>query len=149
MSQSLSLRRQVLIKALVTEQFKQAAAAELQTALQQIDEQFQQLEFQARRAVAEIEKKGTPEQQTQLKAQIDSDRQRLLATKNDMMQKLHIIGQLQPGQEFVQGNVENFVEVKVGDNLYAKLAAPEIIVKDGVVVEIRTADESQNPILRA
>lgn len=146
---SLSLRRQVLIKAIVTDQFKQAAVAELQTALQQIDEQFQQLEFQARRAVAELEKKGTPEQQAQLKAQIDGDRQRLLATKNEVMQKLHIIGQLQSGQEFVQGNVENFVDVKVGDNLYAKLAAPEVIVKDGVVVEIRTADERQNPVLKA
>ena len=149
MSQVLSLRRQVLIKAIVTEQFKQAAGSELQAALHQIDEQFQQLEFQARRAVTELEKKGTPEQVNQLKAQIDSDRQRLGATKNEIMQKLNIIGQLQQGQEFVQGNVDNYVEVAVGDNLYAKLASPEVIVKDGVVVEIRTADESQNPIVRA
>ncbi|MBU6429041.1 MAG: hypothetical protein KGR26_08530, partial [Cyanobacteria bacterium REEB65] len=137
------------IKAIVTDQFKHAAGAELQAALQQVDEQIQQMEFQARRAQSELEKKGTPDQINQLKAQIDADRQRLNATKNEIMQKLHIIGQLQQGQEFIQGNVDNFVDVKVGDNLYAKLAAPEIIVKDGVVVEIRTADESQNPIVRA
>lgn len=145
MAQSISLRRQVLIKAIVTDQFKQQATAELQVALSQVDEQFQQLEFQAKRAIAEIEKKQ-PDAVPQLKAQIDEDRQRLLAAKNDLLQKLNVIGQLELNQEFVQGNVDNFVDVSVGDNLYAKLAAPEVIVKDGVVVEIRTHDVS--PIAR-
>jgi len=139
------LRRQVIIKAIVTDQFKQQATAELQAALSQVDEQFQQLEFQAKRAMAELEKKA-PDQLPQLKAQIDEDRGRLGAAKNDLLQKLNIIGQLDINQEFVQGNVDNFVDVSVGDNLYAKLAAPEIIVKDGVVVEIRTHDVS--PIAR-
>jgi hypothetical protein len=142
---SLSLRRQVLIKAIVTDQFKAQATAELQAALAQVDEQFQQLEFQAKRAVADLEKKA-PDQVPMLKAQIDQDRGRLLEAKNDLMQKLTIIGQLELNQEFVQGNVDNFVDVSIGDNLYAKLAAPEIIVKDGVVVEIRTHDVS--PIAR-
>ncbi len=145
MAQSISLRRQVVIKAIVTDQFKQQASAELQVALSQIDEQFQQLEFQAKRALAEIEKKA-PDQLPQLKAQIDEDRGRLLGAKNEMLQKLNIIGQLELNQEFVQGNVDNFVDVSVGDNLYAKLAAPEVVVKDGVVVEIRTHDVS--PIAR-
>lgn len=147
MPQSLSLRRQAIIKAIVTENFKQQAAAELQGALQQIDMQMQQLEFQGKRAIADLEKKGIspagPEltaQLNQLKAQIEQERQNLFAAKNDMMQKLNMIGQLEVGSEFVQGNVDNFVDVAVGDNLYAKLSAPEIIVKDGIVVEIRTPE---------
>ncbi|MBM3268141.1 MAG: YlqD family protein [Candidatus Sericytochromatia bacterium] len=146
MAQVLSLRRQVLIKAIVTDQFKQQATAELQTALSQVDEQFQQLEFQAKRALQDLEKKN-PEQLPMLRSQIEEDRGRLLAAKNDLLQKLNVIGQLEINQEFVQGNVDNFVDVGVGDNLYAKLAAPEIVVKDGVVVEIRTHDVS--PIVRA
>lgn len=147
MAQTLSLRRQVIIKAIVTDQFKGAATSELQQALAQVDEQFQQLEFQAKRAISENEKKGaTPDQIGGLRAQIEEDRQRLLAAKNDLVQKLQIIGQLEIDQEFPQGNVENFVEVGVGDNLYAKLSPPEVVVKDGVVVEIRSHDES--PIAR-
>lgn len=144
MTQSLNLRRQAVIKAIVTETFKQQASAELQGALQQIDMQMQQLEFQGKRAIADLEKKGIspagPEltaQLNQLKAQIEQERQNLFAAKNDMMQKLNMIGQLEPGSEFVQGNVDNFVDVQMGDNLYAKLSSPEIIVKDGIVVEIR------------
>lgn len=144
MSDSLNLRRQAIIKALVTDTFKQQASAELQAALQQIDMQMQQLEFQGKRAISDLEKKGIspagPEltaQLNQLRAQIEEERQRLFAAKNDMMQKLTMIGQLEPGSEFVQGNVDNFVDVKLGDNLYAKLSSPEIIVKDGIVVEFR------------
>lgn len=147
MTDSLNLRRQAIIKAIVTDTFKQQASAELQGALQQIDMQMQQLEFQGKRAIADLEKKGIspagPEltaQLNQLKAQIEQERQNLFSAKNDMMQKLNMIGQLEPGSEFVQGNVDNFVDVKVGDNLYAKLSAPEIIVKDGVVIEIRQAE---------
>jgi hypothetical protein len=147
MTDTLNLRRQAIIKAIVTDTFKQQASAELQGALQQIDMQMQQLEFQGKRAISDLEKKGIspagPEltaQLNQLKAQIEQERQNLFTAKNDMMQKLNMIGQLEPGSEFVQGNVDNFVDVKLGDNLYAKLSAPEIIVKDGVVVEIRTPE---------
>ncbi len=145
MAQSLNLRRQVLIKAIVTDQFKAQATAELQSALSQVDEQFQQLEFQAKRALQDLEKKA-PDQVPMLRGQIEEDRGRLLSAKNDLLGKLNVIGQLELNQEFVQGNVDNFVDVAVGDNLYAKLAAPEIVVKDGVVVEIRTHDVS--PIAR-
>ncbi len=144
MTETLNLRRQAIIKALVTDTFKQQASAELQGALQQIDMQMQQLEFQGKRAISDLEKKGIspagPEltaQLNQLKAQIEQERQNLFSAKNDMMQKLNMIGQLEAGSEFVQGNVDNFVDVKLGDNLYAKLSSPEIIVKDGIVIEIR------------
>ncbi|MNK49911.1 hypothetical protein D3C87_687780 [compost metagenome] len=147
MTDTLNLRRQAIIKAIVTDTFKQQASAELQQALQQIDMQMQQLEFQGKRAIADLEKKGIspagPEltaQLNQLKSQIEQERQNLFSAKNDMMQKLNMIGQLESGSEFVQGNVDNFVDVQIGDNLYAKLSAPEIIVKDGVVVEIRTPE---------
>jgi len=33
--------------------------------------------------------------------------------------------------------VESLVEVKVGDNLFTKLSRAEIIVKDGIIMEIR------------
>lgn len=143
----LNLRRQVTIKAIVTDNFKQQASAELQTALQQIDLQMEQLEFQGKRALQDLEKKGiTPagpqltQQMEELKAQINEERNRIMAAKNDMLQRLNLINTLEINSEFVQGQVDNFVDVHVGDNLYAKMAAPEIILKDGIVTEIRTAE---------
>ncbi|MNY22258.1 hypothetical protein D3C86_1558580 [compost metagenome] len=144
MAESLNLRRQVIIKAIVTDTFKQQASAELQAALQNVDMNLQQLEFQGKRAIADLEKKNiTPagpmvQQQIEgIKQQIESERGQLMAAKNDMLQKLNMIGQLDIGSEFVQAQVDNFVDVAIGDNLYLKLSSPEVIVKDGVVVEIR------------
>lgn len=145
MADSLSLRRQVIIKAIVTDNFKQQASAELQAALQNLDMNLQQLEFQGKRAVADLEKKSispagpmVQQQIDQLKGQIDAERNQLLAAKNDMLQKLNMIGQLEINSEFVQAQVDNYVDVAIGDNLYLKLSSPEVIVKDGIVVEIRT-----------
>lgn len=145
MAESLSLRRQVVIKAIVTDNFKQQASAELQGALQNLDMNLQQLEFQGKRAIADLEKKSispagpmVAAQIEQLKAQIDGERNQLMAAKNDMLQKLNMIGQLEINSEFVQAQVDNFVDVAIGDNLYLKLSSPEVIVKDGLVVEIRT-----------
>lgn len=145
MAESLSLRRQVVIKAIVTDNFKQQASAELQGALQNLDMNLQQLEFQGKRAIADLEKKSispagpmVAAQIEQLKGQIDAERNQLMAAKNDMLQKLNMIGQLEINSEFVQAQVDNFVDVAIGDNLYLKLSSPEVIVKDGLVVEIRT-----------
>ena len=53
------------------------------------------------------------------------------------MQRLNVISQLEMDSEFLQATVDNYVSVNVGDNLYNKLSNTEVIVKDGVVVEIR------------
>lgn len=142
--ESISLKRQVAIKAIVTDNFRTQAMAELQSALQQLDLAVQQLEFQAKRAIADLEKKSTtppgPQAQAEmegLKAQIDQERARLHMQKNEFLQRLNMINQLELGAEFVQGVVDNYVEVKIGDNLYEKLSNTEIVVKDGIVTEIR------------
>ena len=136
--QSISLRRQVTIVAIVTDQFRQQASAELQGALQQMDLEAQQLEFQAKRAVGDLEKRGASAAELEnVHMQVEEQRQRIRAQKADLMSKLEMVGQLEVGSEFIQGNVDNFVDVAVGDHLYAKLANPQIIVKDGIVQEIR------------
>ena len=136
--QSISLRRQVTIVAIVTEQFRQQASAELQAGLQQMDMEMQQLEFQGKRAITDFEKRGASSAEIEnVKEQIEEQRQRIRAQKADMLGKLDMVSKMEVGSEFHQGNVDNFVDVKVGDHLYAKLANPQIIVKDGIVQEIR------------
>lgn len=137
--QSISLRRQVTIVAIVTDQFRQQASAELQGALQQTDMEAQQLEFQGKRALTDFEKRGAAADEIQgLQAQIEEQRQRLRAQKADLLGKLDMVGKLDLGSEFVQGTVDNFVDVAVGDPFYAKMSNPVVIIKDGIVQEIRT-----------
>ncbi len=136
--QSISIKRQVTVKAIVTEVFKNNANIEIQQQLQQLDMNMQQLEFQAKRAVSDLEKQN-PEagQLDNLKFQIDEERQRLLVAKNELLQRMNAISQLEINSEFAQGMLDNYVTVNVGDNLYEKLSNTEVVLKDGVVVEIR------------
>lgn len=136
--QSISIKRQVTVKAIVTEVFKNNASQEIQQQLQQLDMNMQQLEFQAKRAISDLEKQNpAPGQMDNLKMQIDEERQRLLVGKNELLQRMNMISQLELNTEFPQGMLDNYVTVNVGDNLYEKLSNTEVILKDGVVVEIR------------
>ncbi|MFN8671150.1 MAG: YlqD family protein [Candidatus Sericytochromatia bacterium] len=135
---SISVKRQVLVQAIVTEVFKTNAANEIQQNLQQMDSNLQQLEFQGKRALADLEKqKASPAELENVKGQIEAERQRLNAGKQELLQKLNMIGQLELGTLFPQGTIDNYVELKVGDNLYEKMSNAIIVVKDGVVTEIR------------
>lgn len=139
--ESIRLKRPVAIKAIVTEKFKEEATKEIQAALQNFDLGLQQLEFQGKKAISEMEKDPQVQDKAaarqNLEAQIAQQHQQINAQKAELLQRLNVISQLEMSSEFLQATVDNYVEVKVGDNLYDKLSNTEVIVKDGVVVEIR------------
>lgn len=139
--EAIKLKRPVAIKAIVTEKFKSEASKEIQQALQNFDLALQQLEFQGKRALTDLDKNPdipNKEQARQnLQMQIEQQRTQINAQKAELLQRLNMIAQLEMNSEFLQATVDNYVEVKVGDNLYEKMSNTEVVVKDGVVVEIR------------
>ena len=131
---SITLQRPVVIKAIVTEAFKRLYIADLEEALKRIDAVLQQIEVQSRRI--ELERQVTP-QTRNLRAQLELERQRQEATRIEIQVRLREAQDLQLNTEFAQGTIEGTVEVSVGDNLFDKISQTEIIVKDGIVLEIR------------
>jgi hypothetical protein len=71
------------------------------------------------------------------KHQVDEEKSRQAAAKADLLMKIEEAKKLQIGSEFVQGPLEGPVVVSIGDNLYKKVGGAEIVVKDGVIQEIR------------
>jgi seryl-tRNA synthetase len=147
MVESLQLIRQIAVRAIVTENFKKQVGQEIQRNLQQIDAELQQLEFKAKRAISEIEKRATGSGSAtsgESKAQIDGIRQqvetekaRLSQMKEEMTGQLQALTELPIGSVITQFTVENPVEVRVGENIFQRLEGGEILVKDGVIQEIR------------
>jgi len=139
--ESISLKRPVAIKAIVTDKFKEEATKEIQAALQNFDLGLQQLEFQGKKALADMEKDPQVQDKAgarqNIEGQIAQQHQQINAQKAELLQRLNVIGQLEMDSEFLQATVDNYVDVNVGDNLYDKLSNTEVVVKDGVVVEIR------------
>ncbi len=132
---SITVQRPVLIKTIVTEAFKRLYIADLEDAIKRVDALVQQIDVQARRF--ELERQITPQQSRNLRAQLDIERQRQEAARMELQARLREAQDLQLNSEFTQGTIEGTVEVSVGDNLFDKISRTEIVVKDGIVLEIR------------
>ncbi|MGB9613583.1 MAG: YlqD family protein [Candidatus Margulisiibacteriota bacterium] len=136
---SIELKRVVMVKAVVTEAFKQNLVNELERAVKNLESQMTQMESQSKSYLEDLKKKGLMQKAAAFKHQLEEERARQVAAKSDLMMKIEEAKRLQLGTEFVQGPLEGPVIVSVGDNLYKKVGGAEIIVKDGIVQEIRSA----------
>jgi hypothetical protein len=134
---SVELKRVVMVKAIVTEPFKQNLVKELERAVSNLDMQLNQMESQSKTYLEDLKKKGLMQKAAAFKHQLDEERARQAASKSDLLMKIEEAKRLQINSEFVQGPLEGPVQVAIGDNLYKKVGGSEIIVKDGIIQEIR------------
>ena len=131
---ALTIARPVVIKAIVTESFKRLYTQELQTAIARVDELVTQIDTQIRRT--ELERQITP-QARGIRQQLELERARQEATRAELQARLREVEALELNSEFPQGTVESFTEVNIGDNLFQKLGRTELVVKDGIIIEVR------------
>jgi hypothetical protein len=137
---SIELKRVVMVKAIVTEAFKDNLVKELERAIKNLDTQAQQMDLQAKSYMEDLKKKGMVSQMTAFKHQLDEEKGRQAAARADLQAKVEEAKKLVLNTEFIQGPLEGPITVKAGDNLYKKIGAAEIVVKDGIVQDIRNAD---------
>lgn len=130
----ITVSRPVVIKAIVTESFKRLYIQDLEEAIKRVDTLEQQLASQIRRR--ELERTVTPQARA-VRQQLELEHARQEATRAELEMRLREAQQLELNTEFTQGSVESLVEVKVGDNLFTKVGRAEIVVKDGIIMEIR------------
>ncbi len=136
-SSSIELKRVVMVKAIVTESFKQNLVKELERAIANMEGQASQMELQSKTYLDDLKKKGLMQKAAAFKQQYEEERARQSAAKSDLLMKIEEAKRLQIGSEFVQGPLEGPVDVSVGDNLYKMVGGAEIIVKDGIIQELR------------
>lgn len=128
------ITRPIVIKAVVTESFKRLYMQDLEDAIKRVASLVEQLDTQVRRS--ELERQVTPQARA-IRQQLELERSRQDATRAELTMRLREAEQLELNAEFTQGTAEGTVEVRVGDNLFNKIGRTEIIVKDGIILEIR------------
>lgn len=139
----LTIKRPIVVKAIVTPRWKDDAQLELQTQMNRLDRQIQELEVQGQRALAEIERQSLqpmgPEAKAQvesIKAQVNDRKAQMLEQKNQLLQQLTQVQTLELDQEVNSGQLDSYVTIAKGDNLLEKMQV-EIVVRDGIIEEIR------------
>ena len=131
----ITLRIPVTVKSKVTQELKDKILNETAQILTDIDLEMQNLEFQAKRMMAE-QAKLDAQGLISLRAQVEEQKQRLANAKEKATSDHAQAEQLEIGSEISQGQLEQTVTVKVGDDLN-KLMGMEILLEDGKIITFR------------
>lgn len=132
----LTVRRSIAVHVIVTEQFKEELKAELKEAAETTQRRIDQMDFQGRRFLADLQRTDLT-QAMGARRQIEAEKRRHEALREDIQRQLEEAEKLEIGSEFPRGTVEGTVEIKEGDDLIQKVSGSQIVIKDGVVVEVR------------
>lgn len=133
--EEMTVRVPVTIKSKVTEGLKAKLVADLQQRLELVEQDLQQIEFQAKRLLSE-QAKLDAQGLIQLRQQIEEEKQKRLNFKAEVAAKLKEAEKLELGSEIAQGTMEQTITVKIGDDLDS-LMGSEILLEDGKIVAFR------------
>ena len=139
---SISIKRSIAIKAVVTPTWKEDAEKELSKAISNIDQQLSQLEQEGQQIVNNIRSQSVnpldprvQEQVSQVQQQVAAKRNEIEEQKRNLLQQQSQVRKLKMDEIVDQGQVDSFCDVTVGDNLIEKMQV-SITVKDGVIQSI-------------
>ncbi len=139
---SISIKRSIAIKAIVTPTWKEDAEKELSKAISSIDKQLSQLEQEGQQIVNNIRSQSVnpldprvQEQVSQVQQQVAAKRNEIEEQKRNLLQQQSQVRELKMDEIVDQGQVDSFCDVTVGDNLIEKMQV-SITVKDGVIQSI-------------
>ena len=139
---SISIKRSIAIKAIVTPTWKEDAEKELSNAISAVDQQLSQLEQEGQQIVSNIRSQSVnpldprvQEQVGQVQQQVGAKRNELEEQKRNLLQQQSQVRDLKMDEIVDQGQVDSFCDVSVGDNLIQKMQV-SITVKDGIIQSI-------------
>lgn len=117
----INIKRPIIVKVVVTEEFRKQLIEEAQSTAKRIEENIKQLEsipnYQPGPGHVKLED--------------------LKKMKNDLVLKIKEFEQVKEGEELPFRVFEGSTELKIGDNFLQKMTKAEVVVKDWKVVEVR------------
>ncbi len=128
------VRVPVAVKAKVTEDLKLKIIGDLQNTIKKLELDLEQFEFQAKKALSKAANDFSV--LPALREQIEIERNKRQAAKNEAEAKLKRAEALELGAEIGHGTLERTVEITVGTDLDALMGA-EILTEDGKVIAFR------------
>jgi len=139
---SITVKRPVKIKTIVTDSFKKQVQDELNKEIHLLDSQIMQLELQSKQVQDQATEftslyiDRSTEQIQQALEEIARKLQQMGELKLELVSQRENISHLALNNVIITGSLENYVELKTGENIYEKFKEAEILVKDGIIQEI-------------
>ncbi len=130
------IKRNVILRSIVTEQLKDQLRQELQRSIDEIDQRIRQIDFRTQPYITELQRSNI-QQAMAVRRQIEQEKERQRATREALLEQMAQVEKLELDDEVIRGTLESEVEINEGDNIGELLGGQEIVTKDDVVVEIR------------
>lgn len=130
------IKRNVILRAIVTDQLKEQVSTELQAAADEVEQRVQQLDFSTKAYITDLQRADL-QRAMAVRKQIEAEKQKQTELRDALLERKAQVAELENGQEVVRGTLESFVEIKEGDDLAVLLGGTEIVSKDDIVVEVR------------
>ena len=130
------IKRNVILRSIVTERLKEQLKEELQRSVDEIDQRVQQIDFRTQPYITELQRSNI-QQAMAVRQQVEQEKQRQRGLREALLENMNQVEKLEEGQEITRGVLESEVEISEGDSLAEALSGQEIVTKDDVVVEIR------------
>ena len=139
---SISIKRSITIRAVVTTSWKEEAEREISSAISASDQQLAELEKEGQQVIEGMRTQSSnpldprvQEQIGQVQQQVAAKRSELEEQKRNLLQQQAQVRELEMEQIVDQGQLDSFCELSVGDNLVKKMQV-SLLVRDGVVESI-------------
>lgn len=130
----MQVRRNVVVRAVVTPNLKERFLRELQASLDRIGAEQRELEARTRRYLLQS---PTAEMASAIRQQVEIESRRYEVAKREIQDRMQEVERWREGDRVYYETLEGVVELKVGDSLEEKLEGAEIVIRDGVIIEIK------------
>ncbi len=132
---SIKLNRKVLVKSIVTEDFKNNFIAQLQQIRKEIEANIEKVKAEESRLL--ISGNLGPNELNAFRARLSKERESQEIAKQEVDEKVKEIEKLETGSVYPYTSLDSMVEIKEGDNLFEKINQGEILLRDGIVISIK------------
>ncbi|WP_019120469.1 YlqD family protein [Brevibacillus massiliensis] len=131
----LTITTPVQVKVILTEASRALLLAEYRRQVRQLQQELEQWQFQGKKLLSEAKKQSDG---SQLVRERVAREERVRKEKLELLQfQIKQVENLPEGSEIYHTTVESSIEIKVGERWDEIMEGTEIILKDGVIHEIR------------
>jgi len=126
----------VPVKMVVTERLKKDLLGDMKESIQELKIELEQLQFQQKKLLAEAKKKGKESLQL-VQERIRMEQRKRKEKLDQLYIQVEQVEKLEEGEELLKNTVEAEMEIEIGQSWDEIYYSQEIVIKDGVIIEIR------------
>jgi uncharacterized protein YdaL len=135
---TITLNRKVLIKVIVSQEFKESFNKQLEVLISEINTNIEKLKSEESKLLLNVGSSFSTQELTNIRSRLSKERESQEATKKEIENKINEVKSLEIGTLYPYASIDGTVDIKEGDNLWEKLNGSEITVRDGIVISIKS-----------